>query len=319
MLNGLGGRLSHLSRCLVVALGGAFLLAGCSVSQAPDVAAIMAEAAAAVPAPPDAQTALVVRSTPTEPPETKRDRVPTEPVASVEAIPKKPQSPGTEEIIVTGHRDFGGIWSLTMPNRISLTLPNNVEYGDLRRNICRFVQDGTEISGACLPVLPFSPTFGRFDGRIDGNEVRLRQALGPALIVVNGTIDTMRSLKGGLSVGMLGVGLTPELPVSGQRLEPSEDRSPGPEWEAALRGIIEDVTAGRVAEGKYAKVASLKEWRADAKTLGPLVSVAYLDRVTAPDVAATQLEVFELNYTNGTRICGIDLTAEGEIRALVYR
>jgi hypothetical protein len=258
-------------------------LPGCSVHPGPDVSQIMqSEVApgpdeAAVPAAP--AVAAPAHLSPL--------------LAPVSVSAAGTAQAGATSLTVTAGPSLSGAWKFYLPHRMGISLTGVVSYSRVTMHLCRLVQRGGAISGDCLlhEVTPVA-------GSVQGDRFRLRL---PGL-TFEGRVIGWNRLQGGLTVQVLGLGVTPALPAAAERRVGAAARLPAAGTEAAVRAAIGDALAGRRQPALGG--------------LGALESVSYVD---AQDVLGptgdklASLAVFAADFAQGTRLCGVALGQDGQI------
>lgn len=263
-------------RSRLLSLGAIFMLAGCVAHPGDNVPPDMVAAISTLPAAkPDAQAAAALQAPP-----------PAQPGPRAEP-PMEPASPGAERLTVRAPLNFAGIWRLYAPHRIAIRIgiPTDVTYSDVGPSICRVLQAGAALHGACV-----SDKVEQLTGTATAADVRLDlHSAGPAVRIVAAVRDG-QALRGNLRVRLLAVVPLPELPVTGVKLDARRYPVPQPGTDARIRAAI----------------AELAHTQPDIAAMGAVTSLTHIELVPVfgPKSGEKHLvDVFTANFDNGTRLC----------------
>jgi hypothetical protein len=235
-------------------------------------------------------------------------------------------TPGAEQITVVG-RSFTGLWKVNSPKRLGMDVGLlsgvHIHYsGDTGdRDICELSQTGSSLAARCLRLARTAV------GSIDGNEITLRSWIGPANLILRASAQSGSSLQGSVSGGALGTQMTGGVPIRATKLTVPPTGTERPSA-PLVRDVLADIGAGRLTAGRYGVDAAIRlkrdlgDMRAEQGELGPLRSMTYLDQLLPRhpyDPRERPLEVYRIDYANGTRLCGISPGAADTVEDFICR
>jgi hypothetical protein len=229
------------------------------------------------------------------------------------------QSPGdnADHLTVIGERSLGGVWRVYLPHAIGFGLPAGWTYGRVGMHLCRLVQHGDEVAGRCLldKAVPIA-------GAIQGERFRLFVDNTP----MNGRVIGWDRMQGSFSPRVLGIGLTPALPMAAERRVGASQAQPPAGSESALRIALADAGSGNLPPAHFsaAAIAALHEklpaLRDELNSLGALDALTFVE---TQDVLGSKAEtvgtmaVYAADFARGGRLCAVGLAASGQIQTFM--
>ena len=137
---------------------------------------------------------------------------------------------GVMEVAVTASHDLAGNWRMISPTQFQVRSGAPDAWGHVREFLCRFEQDGDELSGSCLPQRR------GIRGTLRGDELHFGWGAGLITANVDGRLLSPTDFAGEVSVGTLGVKLIKtDAPAYGNKIATLPPPPDGADSEAGIR------------------------------------------------------------------------------------
>lgn len=239
----------------------------------------------------------------------------------------------SETVEVDGKETLSGLWKVSFPAGISGYVPGRgrvISAG--MESFCRLQQTGKKVSAICLPG--WGPDGG--DGDLDGQDLHLAwgAALSRAIIDAKIARASVRAFDGVFALKVVGIRHDAPTPASARKLV----LDPAPQDTAGKAGLLtqtlEELAAGAIAAPHDADIAlnfgvafggNKPNTPEEIRSLGKVEAVLYLGegstvRPIFSDAGATRpalsfpvfaFSAYQVEFTNGERLCGIHQRADG--------
>lgn len=183
------------------------------------------------------------------------------------------------EVAVTAPRSMAGTWRLVSPTSLTL-LDEKKFYGAVRTYLCRVDQKGEAVQGSCLP------TRVELSGKVHEDAVNLDWGSTIVSAEIVGRLVSSTDFAGVLVLGAFGINLGKDLPVYASKI-PNSVPAP-PDIDAMAAQVI----------------------AADPK-LGAVRERLYLGAVDAAEETPEPIEIYDVEFERGWKLCGFTRKADG--------
>lgn len=244
-----------------------------------------------------------------------------------------------ETVRVDGKETLSGLWKISFPAGASGYMPGRgriISTGV--ESFCRLQQTGEKVSAICLPG--WGPDSG--DGELEGKDLHL--AWGGALLrtVIDAKIEnaTVRAFDGTFAFKILGIRHNAPPPASAHKIVLEQGPADTVGNVKLLRQTLEELAAGAIVTPHDADVALnfgpgetgyKPNTPEEIRSLGRVEAVLYLgegstvrprfyDAGAAYPVHAFPVFAFstyQVEFTNGERLCGIHQRGDGVLDGFV--
>jgi len=241
----------------------------------------------------------------------------------------------SETVEVDGREALSGLWKISFPAGASGYMPGRGRlYTAGMESFCRLQQKGKNVSALCLPG--WGPDSG--DGDLDGKDLHLAWGIALARAVIDAKIESgsVRAINGIFALKVFGIRHDAPTPASARKLvlDPAAPDTAGKA--KLLTQTLEELAAGAIVTPHDADVAlnfghQMGDNKANTpeemRSLGKVEAVLYLGEGSAPhgrfsDVDTTHLafaipgfafSAYQVEFTNGERLCGIHQREDGVV------
>lgn len=238
-----------------------------------------------------------------------------------------------ETVKVDGRETLSGLWKISFPAGVSGYMPGRGRlYTAGMESFCRLQQTGEKVSAICLPG--WGPDSG--GGELDGGNLHLAWGVALARAVIDAKIERapVRAFDGNFALKILGIRHDAPAPASARKLvlDPAAPDIAGKA--KPLTQTLEELATGAIVMPHVADVAlnfgrqmgdNQANTPEEIRSLGKVDAVLYLGEGSAPhgrfsDVDTTRLAIavpgfafsaYQVEFTNGQRLCGIHQRADG--------
>jgi len=225
-----------------------------------------------------------------------------------------------ESVLVEGH-SMSGVWKISLPSEVAITLFHEAKFGPLDDYLCRIEQVQNDLTVHCL-VRGF-----RRDGTGSIEDAKLHLAWGVmmARFVIDAPLESSANFRGTFAVKLAGIEYdNPEL-SSGTKLTLSPNAPDATGKAGLLRRALDELATGTLAlpHDEAAMKRNSRDTRlltpAELGKLGAVEAMVYLGRTTTPDNGKLVdfFNVYDVEFANGERLCGIHQRDDGVIDDLV--
>ena len=238
-----------------------------------------------------------------------------------------------ETVEVDGQETLTGVWKISFPAGASGYMPGRGRlYTVGMESFCRLQQTGGHVSAICLPG--WGPDSG--DGELDGKDLHLAWGVALARAVIDAKIEraSVPTFDGAFALKVFGIRHDAPAPASAHKLVLDPAASDAAGKAKLMTRILEELAAGAIVMPHVANVAfnfgsqmgdNQANTLEETRNLGKVEAVLYLGEGSAPhgrfsDVDTTHRPVavpgfsfsaYQVEFTNGERLCGIHQREDG--------
>lgn len=210
-----------------------------------------------------------------------------------------------------------GIWKVAFPSFGAITLPGGRKWGPLTAHYCRIEQGGDHFTANCFPApIP--------DGTVSAEKGHFHMAWGNMLarLYLDGNMTSAETFDGHNGLKVTGLAVENPALSHGEKLRLSPTMPDDGGKTVLLSKLLENL-AGGDASG----IDKKSEWvrvpdGPNLKALGKVESILYLGaspKVLPPNSKETPqpefFRVYDVEFQNGHRICGLHQTDDGAVDA----
>ena len=238
-----------------------------------------------------------------------------------------------ETIEVDGQQTLSGLWKISFPAGASGYMPGRGRlYMTGMESFCRLQQTGKNVSAICLPG--WGPDSG--DGELDGKDLHLAWGVALARAVIDAKIESasVRAFNGGFALKVFGIRHDAPAPASARKLvlDPAAVDMAGKA--NLLTRTLGELAAGAIGTPHDADVAlnfghqmgaNQANTADEIRKLGKVEAVLYLGEGSAAHSRAVDVDTtraalalpgfafsaYQVEFTNGERLCGIHQREDG--------
>lgn len=245
----------------------------------------------------------------------------------------------TETVQVDGNETLSGVWKISFPAGASGYMPGRGRlYTGAMESFCRLQQTGETVFASCLPG--WGPDSG--GGELDGRELHLAWGIAVMRAVIDAKIEgaPARAFNGNFALKILGIRHQAPGPASARKLvlDPAVADAAGKA--RMLTQALEELAAGAIVTPHAADVAlnfgrqfgdNQANTAEDIRSLGRVDAVVYLGEGSAPHGRVSNVDTthaafaipgfafsaYQVEFTNGQRLCGIHQREDGVLDGLL--
>jgi hypothetical protein len=244
-----------------------------------------------------------------------------------------------EAVEVDGKETLSGLWKISFPAGASGYMPGRgrlISAGV--ESFCRLQQTGTNVSAICLPG--WGADSG--DGDLEGKDLHLAWGIALARAVIDAKIESasVRTFNGVFAVKIFGIRHDAPSPASARKLVPDSAALDSAGKTKLLTQILDELAAGAIVAPHDADMVlnfgpGITGYKRDTseeiRSLGKVEAVLYLGEGSTVRPRFSELNpthpvatfpvfafsAYQVEFTNGERLCGIHQRDDGMLDGFV--
>jgi len=243
---------------------------------------------------------------------------------SVPCMAADTAQPAVETVIVT-ESALVGVWKISFPSYVEKAgFFGDLKWGPLSDHFCRIEQSRSNLKTHCLWWIP--------DGTVVVHGAKIHFAWGwmIARFVIDGTLQSSTSFAGRPNVKLSGIELDGPEQSTGTKLTLPGALPDKPGKAVLLSKSLEELAAGSLIEPHDDAAITGNSGGnplpvpAALRALGAVQAVLYLGEFakplppgTKPDIGLQNFSVYDVEFANGERLCGLHQRNDGALDAFV--
>ncbi len=225
-----------------------------------------------------------------------------------------------ETVVVEGGT-LSGVWKISTPDFFSLSISQKAQFGPMEDEFCRIEQGDGELLVHCL-----GPHFYSRDGTLRFSGTKIHLAWGSVLLrmVIDGTLQSSSAFAGTFAFKLSGIVHRNPMPTIGTKLTLSATAPDTAGKSALLERLLGELANGPLA-APHDDAAMKRNAEdidlptpGDLQALGAVKAVIHLGGMPGGDRnVADFFSVYDVEFVNGERICGLHQRDDGTLDGLV--
>ena len=245
----------------------------------------------------------------------------------------------SETVVVPGKTTLSGLWKISFPAGVTGYMPGRGRLISAAvESFCRLEQKGENVSATCLPG--WGPDSG--DGALDGKELHLAWGIALARAVIDAEIESasVRTFNGAFALKFFGIRHDAPTPASARKLvlDPTTPDTAGKT--KLLTQTLEELASGAIVTPHDPDMVlnfgpGITGYKRDTpeeiRNLGRVEAALYLGEGSTvrprlselhpahplPPFPVFTFSAYQVEFTNGERLCGIHQREDGVLDGLV--
>lgn len=234
-------------------------------------------------------------------------------------------APVAETVLVKG-ADLSGIWKIETPDggKVSIGIGHSrADFGPMEAEFCRLAQKGGDLTVRCLGPHHITQSG---NGELDDGQLHLAWGWMTLRLVIDAPLISAMRFDGRFAVKFMGMRYEAPVPATGIKLLLSFD-APDPDGlkPVLIQTVEEWMQGGLKLPHDDAAIKSHLYDREPTppqkmRTFGKMLGAVYLGKVDSRDAdgkRAPFFSVYDVEFENGERLCGLHRRGDGVLDAFI--
>lgn len=225
----------------------------------------------------------------------------------------------SDETVVVEASALIGIWKISTPSEFNVSFSQKAQFGAMVDRFCRIDRMQDDLVLGCLKPNPSNNS-----GTVSVHDAKIHLAWGSALarMVIDGTLQSSSRFDGTFGFKVMGIEYKDPSPSIGTKLTVSPVMPDKAGKSKLLAHLLGEMAKGRPTESFDAKSESVHLPTSGALLpLGAVQTISYLGETQKWDGASKRfigfLSVYEVEFANGQRLCGLHQRNDDVLDGLV--